>query len=127
MYVATVLLADDDPAVREVLRELLPLCCEEFHVVGEACDGLQAVEMAVQLQPDVILMDVRMPFLDGIGATRRIKQEFGSPSVVVVFSSFPWPELETAAKEAGAMCHLSKPFAMEELKKALTEAVRREP
>lgn len=123
----TILLVDDDPAVREMLRELVPLSCNEFEVVGEASNGLQAVEMAVELHPDVILMDVRMPLLDGIGATRRIKQEFGCASAVVVFSSFPWPELELAAREAGAMCHLSKPFAVEELRKALMEAVKREP
>ncbi|NLN18576.1 MAG: response regulator [Firmicutes bacterium] len=123
IYLVTVLLVDDDPAVREVLRDLVPLCGEQFQVVGEAGDGLQAVEMAMALKPDVILMDVRMPRLDGIGATRRLKQELGCPSAIVMFSSFPWPELEAAAKEAGAVHHLCKPFEMEELKAVLAEAV----
>lgn len=126
IFLVRVLLVDDDPAVREVLRDLLPLCGEQFEVVGEAGNGLQAVEMAMALKPDVILMDVRMPLLDGIGATRRLKQELGCPSAIVVFSSFPWPELEAAAKEAGAVHHLCKPFDMEELTAILAEAIGRE-
>ena len=118
------MVVDDDPGVRETLRELVRLCCQDYHPVAEASNGLEAVELALALDPDVILMDIRMPILDGIQATRRIKQELKCRSVVITFTSYAWPELEREAREAGAAFHLRKPFALEELQKTLAEAAK---
>lgn len=121
-HLPTLLIVDDDPAVRDVLREFVGLCCPQIVLVAEATNGQEAVDLAAELQPDVILMDIRMPILDGLAATRVIKQELNCPSVIITFTSFTWPELEREAKAAGAQYHLSKPFELEQLGKTLTEA-----
>jgi CheY-like chemotaxis protein len=100
-----VLIADDAPAMRAALRGLL-----EDHglaVIGEAADGLQAVTMAAQLQPDIVVMDVRMPGLDGIQATTRITG--AHPHIrVVVYSVFDSDETQHAAHRAGAAVFVPK-------------------
>jgi len=100
-----VLIADDAPAMRTALRGLL-----EDHglsVIGEAADGLQAVTMAVQLQPDVVVMDVRMPGLDGLQATTRITGAY--PNIrVVVHSVFDSDDTQHAARQAGAAAFVPK-------------------
>lgn len=78
-----VLLVDDHPVVREGLRMVLE-AAPDIEVVGEAGDGLEAVEKANQQQPHVVLMDVRMPKLDGIEATRRIKGQLPTTSVILL-------------------------------------------
>jgi DNA-binding NarL/FixJ family response regulator len=100
-----VLLADDHIRLREALRDLL----EEtgFEVVGESGDGADAVAMAGQLEPDIVVIDLRMPVLNGLDATRLIKD--GRPATqVVVLSAFESPELERQAREAGAFAYLDK-------------------
>lgn len=100
-----VLIADDAPAMRAALRGLL-----EDHglpVIGEAADGLQAVTMAARLQPDIIVMDVRMPGLDGLQATTRITG--AHPHIrVVVYSVFDSDETRHAAHQAGATAFVPK-------------------
>jgi DNA-binding NarL/FixJ family response regulator len=98
-----VLLADDHTRLREALRDLL----EEtgFEVVGESGDG--AVAMARQLEPDIVVIDLRMPVLNGLDATRLIK-DGRSATQVVVLSAFESPELERQAREAGAFAYLDK-------------------
>jgi len=100
-----VLIADDAPAMRSALRGLL-----EDHglsVIGEAADGLQAVTMAARLQPDVVVMDVRMPGLDGLQATTRITG--AHPHIrVVVYSVFDSDETQHAARQAGAAAFVPK-------------------
>jgi CheY-like chemotaxis protein len=100
-----VLIADDAPAMRAALRGLLEDA--DLAVIGEAADGLQAVTMAADLQPDVVVMDVRMPGLDGIQATTRI---IGAhPSIrVVVYSVFDSDETQYAARQAGATAFVPK-------------------
>src|SRR5438128_10682667 len=100
-----VLLADDDSLHREALRELLEAL--EFTVVGEAADGMQAIIEALQTNPDVVLMDLRMPGLGGIESTQQIKEEL--PKVqVIILTAYDDFGLRVAAEEAGAYCYLPK-------------------
>jgi DNA-binding NarL/FixJ family response regulator len=103
--VTTVLLADDQELVRSGFRLILELAGLE--VVGEAGDGREAVELARSLRPDVVLMDVRMPVMDGIEATRRIGLA-GLPSKVLVLTTFDLDEYVYEALRAGASGFLLK-------------------
>jgi len=100
-----VLLADDHVRLREALRDLL----EEtgFEVVGESGDGADAVATARQLEPDIVVLDLRMPVINGLDATRLIKDARPATQVVVL-SAFESPELERQAREAGAFAYLDK-------------------
>jgi CheY-like chemotaxis protein len=100
-----VLIADDAPAMRTALRGLLQ--DHGLPVIGEAADGLQAVTMAAALQPDVVVMDVRMPGLDGLQATMRITG--AHPGIrVVVYSVFDSDQTQQAAQRAGAAAFVPK-------------------
>ena len=102
----TVLVVDDHPLVRAGLTALLN-ATERIEVVGEAVDGRQAVELACRIRPDVVLMDLSMPVLDGIEATRRIAQL--APDVrVVVLTSFADSRRVADAMAAGAAGYLLK-------------------
>jgi DNA-binding NarL/FixJ family response regulator len=102
----TVLLADDQRLVRTGFRMILG-AEEDIEVVGEAADGLEAVELVTRLQPDVVLMDIRMPGLDGIEATRRALSL--RPDLhVVVLTTFDLDEYVYAALRAGASAFLLK-------------------
>jgi DNA-binding NarL/FixJ family response regulator len=100
------LVADDDALVRGGLRTLLQTE-PDIEVVGEAADGVEAVRRARELDPDVVLMDVRMPDMDGVEATRRIV-EAGSPSRVIILTTFDLDEYAYAALRAGASGFLLK-------------------
>ncbi|MCX5387357.1 response regulator transcription factor [Streptomyces sp. NBC_00083] len=97
----TLLIADDDAVTRSGLRTLLSLQ-PGIAVVGEAADGIEAVEQARQLGPDVVLMDVRMPRRNGIEATRQLLAESADPPKVVVITTFENDGHVTAALGAGA-------------------------
>lgn len=100
------LLVDDDDAVRTGLRRAIELKTT-FEVVGEAADGAQAVVLAAELSPDVILMDVRMPVMDGVEATRLIKQE--NPSVyILAISGSAEPASVSGMLQAGASGYVLK-------------------
>ncbi|MFE4720813.1 response regulator transcription factor, partial [Streptomyces sp. NPDC056728] len=109
----TVLVVDDQPLQRYGLRMLLD-SVPETEVVGEAAHGADAVRKAAGLRPDVVLMDVRMPGMDGIEATRRIVAT-GDRSRVLVMTTFDLDEYVYAALRAGASGFLLKDARPEEL------------
>jgi DNA-binding NarL/FixJ family response regulator len=108
-----VLLADDQALVRAGFRLIVELE-QGMEVVGEAEDGRQAVELARELRPDVVLMDIRMPGLDGIEATRRLV-EAGSNARVLVLTTFDLDEYVYEAMKAGASGFLLKDVPREQL------------
>jgi DNA-binding NarL/FixJ family response regulator len=95
-----VLIVDDVPQVRRELRTLLPLL-DTIDVVGEAENGQEAIELAATLRPDVIIMDVEMPIVDGLAATRIIKQERPACRIVVL-SIHSEEVIRAQARSAGA-------------------------
>ena len=109
----TVLLADDQALVRAGFRLIVELE-PGMNVVGEAEDGRQAVELARELRPDVVVMDIRMPGLDGIEATRRLA-EAGSDARVLVLTTFDLDEYVYEAMKAGASGFLLKDVPREQL------------
>ena len=103
----TVLLVDDQSLVRAGFRMILE-AEEDIEVVGEAGNGREAVEQARALEPDVILMDVRMPEMDGIEATRQLLADGSSDSKVVMLTTFDMDEYVYDALRAGASGFLLK-------------------
>jgi DNA-binding NarL/FixJ family response regulator len=95
-----VLVADDQPLARNGLQAMLG-AQDDLEIVGEAADGAEAVEEALRLRPDVVVMDIRMPNVDGIEATRRLQQHAGAPKVLVL-TTFDLDEYVYEALRAGA-------------------------
>jgi DNA-binding NarL/FixJ family response regulator len=112
-----VLLCDDQALVRGGFRMILEARAD-LQVIGEAADGAQAVSLARQTRPDVILMDVRMPHLDGVEATRQIVAS-GSPARILVLTTYDLDEYVYAAIRAGASGFLLKDASAEELVRAI--------
>lgn len=120
-----VMIADDQPLVRQALSELLGKV-PGLAVIAGAADGEEAVQRARAFRPDVVLMDLQMPRLDGIGATRRILSEF--PSIkIVVLTTFDADDKVFAAISAGASGYLLKDAAIEEIVEAVRAVMRNEP
>ena len=120
MQKITVLLADDHTVVRQGLRSLLE-AEEDMSVVGEAENGRQAVQMARRLQPDVVVMDIAMPSLNGLEATRQISKE-SHKSKVLILSSYSDDEYVQQLTDAGASGYLVKQTAAQDLVAAIREA-----
>lgn len=118
----TVLLVDDEPLVRLGFSMVLA-AHDDLRVVGEAGNGAEAVELAGRLRPDVVVMDVRMPVLDGVAATRRIVSA-GLPSRIVVLTTFDLDEYAFAALQAGASGFLLKNTEPAELVAAIRTVAR---
>jgi DNA-binding NarL/FixJ family response regulator len=119
-----VLLVDDQSLFREALATLLSVR-DEVEVVGEAANGAEAVECAARLRPDVVLMDLRMPELDGIAATRRLRAQ--QPDVrVIALTTFDTDEEVFAALRAGAVGYLLKDVSSARLVEAVLAAARGE-
>src|SRR2546430_4943803 len=116
----TVLLADDHAVVREGLRALLS-ATPDIEVVGEADSGRLAVQLAQKLQPDVVVMDVVMPQLNGVEATRQILRDVPSAKVLVL-SSYSDDDKVAQLIEHGATGYLVKQAATNDLVKAIREA-----
>jgi AmiR/NasT family two-component response regulator len=116
-----VLVAEDEALIRLDLKEMLEE--EGYDVVGEAGDGEQAVKLAEELKPDLVILDVKMPVLDGISAAERIVGQRIAP--VVMLTAFSQRELVERAVDAGAMAYLVKPFAKSDLLPTIEVAVSR--
>jgi response regulator NasT len=116
-----VLVVEDEALIRMDLAEMLT---EEGYVVaGEAGDGEQALELARRLHPDLVIMDIKMPKVDGIAAAAAIVEERIAP--VVMLTAFSQRDLIEQARDAGAMAYLVKPFQRHELVPAIELAVSR--
>ena len=114
-----VLIADDHAVVRAGLRALL--VADDLEVIGEAADGEEALKLAIELSPNVVLMDLSMPKLDGFGATRRIK--LAKPEIhMVVLTTFETEADVTRAIDAGAIGYLLKDAPKEEIGRAVRAA-----
>ena len=116
-----VVVAEDESLIRldivEILRD------NGFEVVGEAGDGETAVALATELRPDLVIMDVRMPNLDGIEAAKRLSENHVAP--VVLLTAFSQKELVDRATEAGALAYVVKPFTPNDLLPAIEIALAR--
>ena len=118
-----VLIADDQRLMREGLRIILE-DAPDIEVVGEAENGLIATQLAEKLLPDVILMDIRMPLLDGIEATERIHKQVAPKPRILLLTTFDTPELVMEGMHAGASGYLLKDCSSEELCSAVRTVAR---
>jgi len=116
-----VVIAEDEVLIRMDLAEMLAE--EGYDVVGQVGDGARAVEMVEQERPDLVILDVKMPVLDGIAAAERIARARIAP--VVILTAFSQRELVERARDAGAMAYLVKPFNRSDLVPAIEIAVSR--
>lgn len=117
----TVVVAEDESLIR--LDVIETLTDHGFTVVGEAADGEKAVELARELRPNLVVMDVKMPLLDGISAAEIISKEHLAP--VVLLTAFSQRELVERASEAGALAYVVKPFGPNDLIPAIEIALSR--
>jgi len=116
-----VIIADDESLIRMDLREMLTNL--GYLVVGEVADGRSAVNQARELRPDVVVMDIKMPDMDGIEAAKILTEERVAP--VVLLSAYSQRELVERAREAGVVAYLVKPYREEELAPAIEVALAR--
>jgi AmiR/NasT family two-component response regulator len=116
-----VVVADDESIVRMDLREMLESL--GYLVVGEAGDGESAVHLARELKPNIVIMDIKMPGMDGIEAGRILTEERISP--VLLLTAYSQHDLVERAKEAGVMAYIVKPFHEADLAPAIEVALRR--
>jgi two-component system, response regulator PdtaR len=116
-----VLIAEDEALIRLDLKEMLEE--EGYAVVGEANDGEEAVALATELRPDLVILDVKMPKLDGIAAAERIAG--GRIAPVIILTAFSQRDLVERAREAGAMAYLVKPFQKKDLMPTVEMAASR--
>jgi AmiR/NasT family two-component response regulator len=116
-----IIVADDESIIRMDLKEMLGSL--GYLVVGEAGDGQSAVNLAREMKPDLVIMDIKMPGLDGIGAARVLTEEKIAP--VLFLTAFSQKELVEGAREAGVVAYLVKPFRESELVPAIEIALAR--
>jgi AmiR/NasT family two-component response regulator len=116
-----IIVAEDETLIRLDIVEILR--GEGYDVIAEADNGERAVELATELQPDLVLMDVKMPVMDGITAAEKIAKARIAP--VVLLTAFSQKELVERARDAGAMAYVVKPFTPSDLMPAMEVALSR--
>ncbi len=116
-----ILIADDESIIRMDLREMLNGL--GYQVIGEAGDGKQAINMARELKPDLVMMDIKMPEMDGIAAAKILTEERIAP--VILLTAYSQQELVAGAQEAGVVNYIVKPFRQDVLMPAIEVALRR--
>jgi|YNPBryantNP2012_1023418.scaffolds.fasta_scaffold01292_11 response regulator NasT len=116
-----VIIADDEALIRMDLREMLTNL--GYLVVGEVADGRSAVNQARELRPDVVVMDIKMPDMDGIEAAKILTEERIAPAVLL--SAYSQRDLVERARDAGVVAYLVKPYREEELAPAIEVALAR--
>ncbi|MDQ3466564.1 MAG: response regulator [Actinomycetota bacterium] len=114
-------IAEDEALIRLDLKEMLEE--EGYAVVGEAADGARAIELAEQLRPDLVFLDIKMPVLDGLQAAERIAGQRIAP--VVILTAFSQRDLVERARDVGAMAYLVKPFQKHDLPPTIEMATAR--
>ena len=117
-----VVIADDEPITRMDLKELL--LAEGYQVVGEAADGFDAVEICKQTRPDLVLMDIKMPLLDGLSAAKLVYEE-NLAGTVMMLTAYSEREFVDQAKEVGVAGYLVKPIDEKSLVPSIELAVAR--
>jgi AmiR/NasT family two-component response regulator len=117
----TVVIAEDEALIRMDLAEMLTE--EGYDVVGQAGDGATVIDLAERLRPDLVIVDVKMPVLDGIAAAESIASRRIAP--VVILTAFSQRDLVERARDAGAMAYLVKPFSKSDLVPSIEMAVSR--
>ncbi|NWJ48540.1 MAG: response regulator [Chloroflexi bacterium] len=116
-----VVIADDESIIRMDLKEMLSVL--GYQVVGEAGDGKQAVSLAREFKPDLVIMDIKMPEMDGITAAKILTEERIAP--VLLLTAYSQQELVAGAREAGVIGYIVKPFRQDELQPAIEVALSR--
>jgi response regulator NasT len=116
-----ILVAEDEALIRLDLVEMLGE--QGYEVVGQANNGQQAVELAKELSPDLVIMDVKMPVLDGLSAAEQLHETKACP--VIMLTAFSQTELVERARDAGVMAYIVKPFTADDLRPAIDIATSR--
>ncbi len=116
---AKVLIVEDAPFIREMIRDILE--SHDHDIVGEAANGLEAIEKYKALKPDIVLMDILMPGMDGLSAITKIIEQDSSARIIVV-SALVKEALRKEAMRAGAIDFVAKPFQVERLLEAVRAA-----
>jgi response regulator NasT len=119
--VLRIVIADDEPIIRLDLKKMLEDC--GYEVIGEAADGARAVELARTLRPDIVLLDIKMPEMDGIDAAKIITDEKIAP--VLLLTAYSQLDLVSRAKDAGVYSYLVKPFKEADLMPQIEVAAAR--
>jgi len=115
-----VLIVEDAPFIREMIKEILE--SHDYTVVGEASNGIEAIEKYESLKPDIVLMDILMPGMDGLSAIAKIK-EIDNDAKIIVVSALVKETLRKEALRAGATEFVAKPFQVEKLLDAVRSIV----
>ncbi len=121
-----ILIADDNDPLRSLIVRLLKESTNDLEVVGEASDGYAAIEMTRQLMPDAVIMDIQMPHMDGLEASRAIHAEFPNISVIGL-SMFDRSELGDEMLKAGAVSYFSKDMPWDEILAGIRNTLAGEP